>query len=353
MSRFPREDYQLLEPYDPGRTPVTVDLSDNTNLWGVHPRALEAVRKSPPEALTRYPSVYAGSLKQAVARKLDLFLDCIATGCGSDDLIDSAFRASGLPPGYLAFPDPTFSMVESFGFMNGLQPNPVPWTLAEEDPARLLEDDPSVVYVCRPNNPTGAQLDREWILALLEMVGSDGPMVVLDEAYADFAEDSLVRDAVELPRLLVVRTFSKLYGLAGLRVGFAVGSPALVAEIEKARGPYKVSQVAEAAAIAALEDSSEWAPDIVRKTRENRERLREELENRGLKPLPSEANFLTVPVEPASATKLNDALKDRGVAIRPCPELQGIGEAIRVTVGPWEMMEWLLVALDDLMAPSS
>jgi histidinol-phosphate/aromatic aminotransferase/cobyric acid decarboxylase-like protein len=243
-------------------------------------------------------------------------------------------------------------MVESFGLMNGLQPKPVPWTLAEEDPARLLEDDPSVIYVCRPNNPTGTQLDREWVLALLEMVGSDGPMVVLDEAYADFAGDSLVRDSVELPRLLVVRTFSKLYGLAGLRVGFAVGSPALIVEIEKARGPYKVSQVAEAAAIAALEDSSEWAPEIVAKTRENRERLRKELENRGLNPLPSHANFLTVPVEPASATKLNDALKDRGVAVRPCPELRGVGEAIRITVGPWEMMEWLLVALDDLMAPS-
>jgi histidinol-phosphate/aromatic aminotransferase/cobyric acid decarboxylase-like protein len=224
--------------------------------------------------------------------------------------------------------------------------------LAEEDPARILEEDPSVVYLCRPNNPTGVSLDREWVLALLEMVGPEGPMVVLDEAYADFAEDSLVRDAVESPRLLVLRTFSKLYGLAGLRVGFGVGSPSLVAEVEKARGPYKVNQIAEAAAIAAMEDPSDWAEEIVKKTLENRGRLSQELRNRGLNPLPSQANFLLVPVEPASATKLNNALKDRGVAVRPCPNLPGIGEAIRITVGPWEMMEWLLVALDDLMAPA-
>jgi histidinol-phosphate aminotransferase len=351
MSRFPREDYRSLEPYDPGRSPVTVDMSDNTNLWGVHPRALEVVRKAPPEALSRYPSVYAGALKQAVARKLNLFRDCITTGCGSDDLIDSAFRAACVPPSGMAYPSPSFAIVEQFARVNGLEPVPVPWHLAEEDPGRLLEEDPAVVYLCRPNNPTGAQLDREWVLALLETGGPNGPLVVLDEAYADFAEENLIREAVQSHRMLVIRTLSKLYGLAGLRVGFAVGPPALVAEVEKSRGPYKVSQVAERAAIAALRDASGWAEKVVREVVENRERLTQELRKRGLEALPSKANFLLVPVGPASAQKLNDALKDRGVAVHPYPDLPGIGDAIRVTIGPWEMMEWFLVALDDLFTP--
>jgi histidinol-phosphate aminotransferase len=353
MSHFPREDYRKLDLYEPGRTPVTVDMSDNTNLWGVHPRALEVVRKAPPDALNRYPSVYADALKQAVARKLNLFMDCITTGCGSDDLLDSTFRAACVPPARLAYPSPTFSMVEAFGRMNGLEPRPVPWELAAEDPARLLEEDPAIIYLCRPNNPTGAHLDREWVLALLQAGGPGGPVVVLDEAYADFAPDNLLKEAVESHRMLVLRTLSKLYGLAGLRVAFAVGAPGLIAEVEKSRGPYKVSQVAERAAIAALRDASGWAEKIVQETVENRARLADELRKRGLRPLPSEANFLLVPVSPASATRLNDALKDRGVAIRPYPDLPDLGDCIRITIGPWEMIEWFLVALDDLISPQS
>jgi histidinol-phosphate/aromatic aminotransferase/cobyric acid decarboxylase-like protein len=249
----------------------------------------------------------------------------------------------------MSYPSPSFTMVEAFARMNGLRSRSVPWQLAEEDPTRLLEDDPAVIYLCRPNNPTGAQLDREWVVALLESGGAGGPLVVVDEAYADFATDNLVREAVQSDRMLVVRTCSKLYGLAGLRVGFAVGPPALVSEIEKSRGPYKVNQMAERGAIAALRDASGWAERVVEETVQNRERLAGELQMRGLRPLPSQANFLLVPVAPASAVKLNEALKDRGVAVRPFPDLAGIGEAIRVTIGPWEMVEWFLAALDDLM----
>ncbi len=350
MSRFPRQDYLPLGLYDPGRTPVAVDLSDNTNLWGPHPAALEAVRQAPGEALTRYPSVYAGALKDALARKLGVALECVTTGCGSDDLLDSAFRAAALPPGRMVYPDPTFSMVEPFARMNGLEPLSVTWEEAEADPGRLLAASPDLVYLCRPNNPTGLSAAREWVVELLSRVGPRGPVVVLDEAYADFAGEDLVQEAVASERLLVLRTLSKLYGLAGLRVGFGVGSPALVREVEKSRGPYKVSQVAERAALAALDDGSGWADDIVRRTVENRGRLAEQLRVRGLTPLPSRANFVLIPLGPAAAGELNRALKNRGVAARPFPGLPSTGEALRVTVGPWDMMERFLVALDEVLA---
>ncbi len=353
MTPFPREDYSPLRPYDPGRSPIAVDLSDNTNLWGPHPSALEVVRQAPPEALTRYPSVYGSDLKEALATKFGVTTKNVATGCGSDDLMDSIFRASTVPPGRMSFPAPSFSMVPVFSVMNGLQTFPVPWSKAETDPARLLLDEPDLVYLCRPNNPTGQSLDRNWILALLALGGPDGPLVVLDEAYADFGDDSLIADAPTTDRLVVLRTFSKLYGLAGLRVGFAVGPEKLIEEAEKSRGPYKMGHVAEKAAVAAIEDASGWADRVREETLENRARLTKELRSRGLQPLPSQGNFLLIPVEPASAVEVNQALQGEGVAARPFPRLPEIGDALRVTVGPWEMMERFLAALDALFEPAT
>lgn len=348
MTPFPREDFQPLRPYDPGRRPVVLDLSDNTNLWGPHPGALETVRKAQGEALTRYPSVYASELKAAVAERFGIPPENVTTGCGSDDLLDSVFRASTLPPGRMSFPDPTFSMVAIFARMNGLEAFPVPWEKARVDPARLLLEEPDLVYLCRPNNPSGASLARDWVFGLLALGGPDGPLVVLDEAYADFAEDSFLSEAPATDRLLVLRTFSKLYGLAGLRVGFGVGPQAVIQEVEKARGPYKVNHVAEKAAVVALRDADGWAETIRRETLTNRARLTDALRRRGLKPLPSEANFLLIPVEPASAVEVNRALRKRGVAGRPFPRLPGLGDTLRITVGPWEQMETFLGALDEL-----
>jgi len=349
MTSFPREDYRPLSPTDPGCSPVAVDLSDNTNLWGAHPAALEVVRMAPPEALTRYPSAYASELKDAVASKFGIGAENVVTGAGSSDLLDSAFRASTTPPGRISFPAPTLSMVQPFAQMNGLEVIPVPWSKAEMDPARLLLEEPDLVYICRPNNPTGISLDRNWLRALLALGGSDGPLVILDEAHADFGGgDTFLEEAPSSDRLLVLRTFSALYGLAGLRVGFAVGPRPLVEEVEKSRGPYKVSQIAQCAAIAALEDRSGWAGQIRREVLWNRERLADELRARGLHPLPSQANFLLIPVEPASALEVNQALQAHGVAGCPFPNSPDIGDAIRITIGPWKLMEKFLQALDQL-----
>ncbi|MHC4780722.1 MAG: pyridoxal phosphate-dependent aminotransferase [Planctomycetota bacterium] len=353
MTPFPRSDYSLLNPYDPGRTPVDLDLSDNTNLWGVHPAALKAVRTVSGESLTRYPSVYANDLKAAVARKFGVPEENVTTGCGSDDILDSAFRASTIPPGRISYPNPTFSMVEAFSRMNGLDPLTVPWSKAEVDPGHLLLEEPDLVYICRPNNPTGASVSREWVLGLLALGGPDGPLVALDEAYADFTDDSFIQNACESDRLLVLRTLSKIYRLAGLRVGFGVGPRNVIEEVEKSRGPYKVNQAAEAAAIAALEDESGWEEEIRGKVMENREKLANELLARGLQPLPSDANFLLVSVGPASAIEVNRALKELGVLVRPFPDLDEVGDAIRVTIGPWEFMEHFLLALDQLMTSES
>ena len=350
MTPFPRPDYAPLRRYDPGRVPVAVDLSDNTNLWGPHPAALERTRAAGSDDLRCYPEVYADTLRRAVAARFGVGVDCVATGAGSDDVLDSAFRAASAPGAVVTFPAPTFSMVGDLARMNGMEPRPVSWQHALDDPGELLAGEPALVYLCSPNNPTGAALPEAWIERFLELRGSDGPLVLLDEAYADFAACSWLERAADIPRLLVTRTCSKALGLAGLRCGFGVGRADVVVEVEKARGPYKVSRLTAEVAALALQDADGWVARTVSECLDNRDRLRGELERRGLRVLHSEANFLLVAAPSGSATSDNDALRRHGVSTRPFTDIPGVGEGLRVTVGPWPLLERFLEALDQRLA---
>ncbi len=393
MTPFPREAYRPLEPYAPDRRPIRVDLSDNTNRWGVHPDALAAVRDADPEELLRYPPVYADRLRAAVARRFGVPPETVGTGCGSDDLLDSIFRASGEPGEGVAYLPPTFSMIEIFSRMNALEARPLdrfggragmgsgrvggsddsaeaawkgsPLLGRLPDPGELMEGNPTLIYLCRPNNPTGEVVPREWLLQVMEAVEPRGPILLIDEAYADFLDpaeedpNGLLLRAADSRRTVVLRTLSKAYGLAGLRVGFAVGAPEVIRELEKSRGPYKVNRLAEAAGVAALRDEVGWIPGILEATRSARTDLEVELRRRGLPPLPSGANFLCLPltgaetearfqVEPTAAA-VTAALRDREVAVRPFPSLPGVGEAIRVSLGPPDEMNTFLDALDEIL----
>ena len=350
MTGFPRDDYRDFNRYTLDREPIAVDLSDNTNLWGAHPDARRALADATDETITRYPSLYADALRQEVARRFGVDVSCVTTGCGSDDVLDSAIRAACLPPGLVAYASPTFPMAEVLSRMNGMDTHAVPWPDALADPDRLLEGAPAAVYLCTPNNPTGEPLAARWLESFLEKAGPNGPLVILDEAYADFHGETLVPLALGHGRTLVVRTLSKLYALAGLRVGYAVGAPAVVEEVEKSRGPYKVSALAERAAVAALQDECGWSRQVLSEVLDNRERLIDELGRRGLEPAPSVTNFLLIPVAPRATADVCGGLRARGVAVRPFPQLPGQGDCIRVTVGPWPLMERFLAALDEVIS---
>jgi histidinol-phosphate aminotransferase len=350
MSPFPRLDYAALRRYDPERAPVALDLSDNTNLWGTHPGALERVRAATPDDLARYPTLYADPLREAVAERFGVPREAVTTGAGSDDVLDSAVRASFAPGARMTYAAPTFSMVEPFARMNGLAATGVPWPEVEEDPTPLLAGDPDLVYVCRPNNPTGGFTGRAWIDALLAARGDGGPLIVVDEAYADFAEETLLPEATDIPRLLVARTASKAYGLAGMRCGYAVGAPDVALEIEKSRGPYKVARLAAEAAAVAGRDEEGWLPGVIEQTLENRTRLTHALEERGYPPLPSRANFLLMPAPTGSARPDALALREAGIGVRPFAGIPDLGEGLRVTIGPWTMMEAFLSVLDRTFA---
>jgi histidinol-phosphate aminotransferase len=266
----------------------------------------------------------------------------LVTGCGSDDVLDCTMRAFGEPGQLVAVSEPSFLMVPVFARLNSLECVAVPERADRQpDLDAMLATGARILSFCSPNNPTGTIVARD----LLERAVADAPgMVVIDEAYAEFAGVSVIDLVARSERVLVVRTFSKAFGLAGLRLGYAVGQPQVVREVEKARGPYKVNALAERCAIAALREDRAWVADHAMLAVMLRNRLDAELRARGFTPLPSGANFLCVPV--AQSVAVGQALRARGVAARPFAALPHVGDTLRVSVGPWPLMERFLDAFD-------
>lgn len=346
-----RPSYRDIELYAPNRTPATIDLSDNTNRWGVPPAALRELRRASETSMSRYPDLYGASLKRALAAYVGVEPGMIVTGCGSDDVLDSAIRAFAEPGELIATPDPSFPMIPLFARMNGLECARVSLDPSYSvDAESLIALDPSVIYLCSPNNPTGTTIPRSTIECLLARARG---VVIVDEAYVEFSDGSIVDLIERSSKLLVVRTMSKAFGLAGLRVGYAVGDPALVAEVEKSRGPYKLSAIAERAAIAALTEDLGWVRECVALTVANREALTAELAARAIDAVPSSSNFVFAPI--ANASAIATRMRELGVAVRAFDHLRATsaalertgGSALRISVGPWREILPTLAALDE------
>jgi histidinol-phosphate aminotransferase len=359
MSDLARDAVRALPLYSPDIADCAIDVSDNTNLWGTPPAALGALRDAPLSALTRYPSLYSAPLRDAILRyvRLDAASDVgVVTGCGSDDVLDATMRAFGTLGDRIALSVPTFSMIPTFARLNGMEPVAVPlMSTYDVDAERLVHIGAKITYLCSPNNPTATSLSAAAVAYVAEHASG---VVLLDEAYAEFAPQTFVDLVTRYERLIVTRTFSKAFGLAGLRVGYGVGSSEVVGMVERARGPYKVNALAERAVLAALDDTVdglEWVRTHAALAVENRERLMAELRTLNMPPLPSSANFVFVPS--ARAVVLARRMRECGVLVRAFQGLprdlaelaRSNGEALRIGVGPWEIMEKVVSTLDEVL----
>ncbi len=328
------------EEVEPG---CGIDLSDNTNLWGPPPSALRAMASGVPSSISRYPSAYSTVLKSAIAKYAGVDASMVATGCGSDDILDSALRAFGEPGGTVAMLDPTFSMMRSFASVGGLATATV--SVVEPDiPLAFRSRRAPITYLCSPNNPTGVAMSARDIEAI---VADASGIVIVDEAYIDFGGLASIGLLARYENLLITRTLSKAFGLAGFRVGYGLGSPDLIDRVEAARGPYKVSAVSERVAIEVLARDTGWVMERAAEVISNRKRLSFELTSLGCPPLESSANFVLVPVR--DATRIESGMRARSVAVRAFTGLAGIGDAVRITVGPWDFMERCIDALGEVL----
>jgi histidinol-phosphate aminotransferase len=330
MTPSPRPWVAALDPYVPGRPAGSADgsLASNELALGPSPTVQAAIAQAAARA-HRYPSPLADDVRTAVANELGLDPDNILVGNGSDELIYLLVIAYAAMGGRIVCADPPYRMHDIVPRALGCEVTQVPllnWTHDLPAMARVVAD---LAFICNPHNPSGTAVGHSEIASFA--TSARAGLTVVDEAYIDFADDAAGTTAVDLVssgRVVVMRTFSKLLGLAGLRIGYLVGPREVVATLRKVRAPFSVNSVAQSAAVAALTDDA------------HRRRAREEtiaaraatvalFESAGYRTVPSQANFVLV-LAP-DADELSAALASRGVSVRAGQSL-GVAGALRVTV---------------------
>jgi histidinol-phosphate aminotransferase len=351
-----------LVPYEPGK-PVeevqrelglehVVKLASNEGPFPPFPAALEAMERASLE-LNRYPDGGAWALRAALAERNGVAFEEVIVGSGADGIIDLLSQATLDPGDDVVCGWPSFPSYVLDAAKLGAEARRVPLRDHTYDLDGLLAaigPRTKLVYVCYPNNPTSTANGREELVALLDRL-PEHVLCVLDQAYFEYIDDPDYADGIELfregRRVVVLRTFSKIYGLAGLRVGWGVAPADVVAATSKVRRAFDVAATAQAAALASLDDAQE----IARRRELNatgRDRLAEILRSNGLEPAgPARGNFLFADV--GGGRELFERLQREGVIVRP---LDGFGapEAIRVSVGTPEEIEHFAVGLGHVLS---
>ena len=343
--RLAREGILDIESYVPGKSIEEVQkefgvkrwvkLASNENLLGPSPKAVAAIRKELPRTYL-YPEGPCTLLRQALAKKFSLPEGMIVISNGADNLIlmiASAFVNEG---DEVVMADPTFPVYTNATQIMGGRPIKVrlkDFTHDLEGMLRKVSRKTKLVFICNPNNPTGTIVSQESLNRFLSRLPKR-IIVVLDEAYGDFVEDPYYANGLDYAKggrqVILLRTFSKVYGLAGLRIGYALGRKDLVDCLYQVRDPFPVGRLAQVAAIAALKDRNH-AIRSIQLVREGKRYLYTELDKMGLSYVPSEANFILIDFERDSA-EIFQALLKEGVIIRP-GKMWGYPTFARVTVG--------------------
>jgi histidinol-phosphate aminotransferase len=351
---------RTLAPYPPGK-PVeelereygirdSIKLASNENPLGPSPKAVAAIRDALAD-LHRYPDGSGYYLKRALAQKLGVSPDAVILGNGSNEVIELAVRTFLRPGEEAVSADQSFAIYRLVVQAQGGRNRIVPLRRYTHDLEAMLDaitPATRLVFLANPNNPTGTIFRRrEWEDFLAEV--PEHVIVVMDEAYCEFVEDPDYPNSLTSHRpgraLLTLRTFSKIYGLAGLRIGYGIAPPELVDLMDRVRAPFNVSSVAQAAALAALDDD-----EHVERTRlcnrQGREYLQAEFQRLGLEFVPSWANFLLVRV--GNGARVYEALLREGVIVRPMG-VYGFPEHVRISIGTPAENERCVAALERVL----
>ncbi len=348
-----------IAPYESGKPleilaaelglPDLVRLSANESPLGPSPRAVEAIRREAPR-VHLYPDGGSRALRDALADRIGVSPDQLVVGNGADELIALIALAVFDAGDEAVVPEPSFEPYATSVTLAGgtVRRSPLAgYEVDLGDVVRRVGERTKVVFLCSPHNPATSIIRRRPLLEFLAALGDDPPLIVLDEAYHDFCDDPEYPDGTALlarhPRLLVLRTFSKIAGLAGLRVGYAVASAETAERLNRVRAPYNVNRLGQAAALAALEDEEHLARTR-RLVLEERAFLSAELTGRGHAFPASQANFLLVRFPDATAVR--ERLLRAGILVRDGAAV-GFPGHLRISIGDRATNERLLRALDQ------
>jgi histidinol-phosphate aminotransferase len=345
---FVRSAVRQMEGYVPGEQPQGggyIKLNTNENPYPPSPRVAEAIRRCATDDVRLYPDPLASVLRDAAAARYDVTRDHVLVGNGSDDLLAIILRACAERGDRVAYPTPTYSLYDTLVAIAGATAVRVPFGDDFALPVGLADAAARVTFVCNPNAPSGTMIGIDALADLSRRVAG---LLVVDEAYVDFADASALRLVRERSNVVVLRTFSKSFSLAGMRVGLAFAPPAVTAELLKVKDSYNLSRVSIAAGVAALGDY-EHMRENVRRIRATRARLRGRLQALGFDVPPSQANFVLARRRGRDLRDLYESLKARRILVRyfATPELY---DALRITVGTDDEVDALLAALTALCA---
>ncbi|NMB25333.1 MAG: histidinol-phosphate transaminase [Firmicutes bacterium] len=356
MAKLTRPSLNNLRPFEPELPDLPIDeikrrlgtervakLSFNENPYGPSPRAIEAMHKEL-TALHLYQDASGDALRATLARDLGVGPDQLILTNGADELILLTTLAFLDPGEEVIIPSPTFGQYAASTMAMGAKPLKVPLRDFRIDVNAILEQvtpRTKMVFVCNPNNPTGTIVSRGELAQLMQELHED-ILLVVDEAYVDYVTDPSYNSALDFLRsrkaLLIIRTFSKLHGLASARVGFGIGHASIIDSLQRVRPPFNVNRIGQVGALASWQDVA-YQDTIRDLNTENRQYLYDILTEHKLSYIPSETNFVLVDTHQEAAT-VYKRLAKAGIIVRDAA-LFGLPRHLRITVGRKEDMLWL------------
>ncbi|MEH7076911.1 histidinol-phosphate transaminase [Neobacillus drentensis] len=357
-----KEQLLTLTPYQPGKSIESVKkqynlehivkLASNENPFGCSKQALAALQSNP-AGLAIYPDGYATNLRETLSAFLQVEEEELIFGNGSDNLIQIISRALLHPDANTIMAAPTFSQYKHNAVIEGAICKEVPLVNGDHDLDAMLaaiDEKTNIIWLCSPNNPTGTYIPENKLVAFLEKVPAD-ILVVLDEAYYEYVIAEDYYNSIDLTRgfanLIVLRTFSKIYGLAALRIGYGVANRSIIKALEPAREPFNVNSLGQLAASAAIEDK-EFINNCKEKNRQGLEQFYQFCTKNGLEYYPSQTNFILIDCK-MDGNKVFQGLMEKGYIVRSGNAL-GFPSAVRITVGSLEQNEGVLRALGEFLA---
>lgn len=344
-----RKSIHEMSGYVPGEQPPlgtkVIKLNSNENPYPPSPKALKVLQEIDAEMLRRYPDPTATNFRIAASEVLGVPSDWIIAGNGSDDLLNLIVRAVGEPGKQIVCPAPTYVLYRTLADIQEADFVEVPYPEDYQLPVDLLiAARGAVTFVAAPNSPSGTAISAADLEKLAR--GLSG-ILVIDEAYVDFAEENALELTKKYNNVIVLRTLSKGYSLAGLRLGFGIANPNLIAELNKVKDSYNVDALAYLVAAAAIADR-DYKIANAQKIKVSREKLAVTFKQLGFRVWPSQTNFLLVRPPQGDAERIYQALKMQGILIRyfKQPRLE---DKLRITVGTEEQNQILVKTLREIL----
>ncbi len=349
MTNYFRSNVNAMASYVPGEQPPRgtsiIKLNSNENPYPPSPAALEVLRNIDGEWLRRYPEPFGGEFRQAASKVLGIPSDWIIVGNGSDEVLSIVIRACTEPGRKVVYPMPTYVLYRTLTEMQAADVLEIPYQENYSLPIEeLIAADGAVTFIASPNSPSGHVVPGEDLRKLASALSG---VLVIDEAYVDFATENALDLVREYENVILIRTLSKGYSLAGLRLGFGIANPQLLSGLFKVKDSYNIDAIACAVATAAITDQ-EYKNTCIAKITASKNQLATDLKQLGFIVWDSQANFLLVQPPQGNAEYLYQKLKEQQILIRYFKQ-PGLEDKLRISIGTDEQNQTLVNALNSLL----